>query len=108
MPRSTSAVRYARSPTGKIKAPSRRVHGSGSRSISRVSTASPHSGRRSAASPSDAAYPETLHRALELFQSAKGESAVDTTPAEAASALNVARTLDADCLVMASILSVRI
>jgi hypothetical protein len=61
---------------------------------------------RSAASPSDAAYPEALHRALELFQSAKGESAVDTTPAEAASALNVARTLDADCLVMASILSV--
>ena len=61
---------------------------------------------RSAASPSDAAYPETLHRALELFQSAKGESAVDTTPSEAASALNVARTLDADCLVMASIVSV--
>ena len=61
---------------------------------------------RNAASPSDAAYPEALHRAVELFQSAKGESAVDTTPAEAASALNVARTLDADCLVMASILSV--
>lgn len=61
---------------------------------------------RNATSPSDAAYPESLHRALELFQSAKGESAVDTTPAEAASALNVARTLDADCLVMASILSV--
>ncbi len=61
---------------------------------------------RSAASPSDAAYPETLHRAAELFQTVKAESAVDTTPAEAASALNVARTLDADCLVMASILSV--
>ena len=61
---------------------------------------------RSAASPSDAAYPETLHRAAELFQTVKAESAVDTTPSEAASALNVARTLDADCLVMASILSV--
>lgn len=61
---------------------------------------------RSAASPTDAAYPEALHRALELLQSAKGESAVDTTPSEAASALNVARTLDADCLVMASIVSV--
>lgn len=61
---------------------------------------------RSAASPTDAAYPETLHRSAELFQSIKAESAVDTTPAEAASALNVARTLDADCLVMASILSV--
>ncbi len=61
---------------------------------------------RSAASPTDAAYPETLHRAAELFQTFKAESAVDTTPSEAASALNVARTLDADCLVMASILSV--
>ena len=61
---------------------------------------------RSAASPTDAAYPEMLHRAAELFQTVKAESAVDTTPAEAASALNVARALDADCLVMASILSV--
>ncbi len=61
---------------------------------------------RSAASPTEAAYPEALHRALELYQSAKGESAVDTSPAEAASALNVARALDADCLVMASLLSV--
>lgn len=61
---------------------------------------------RSAASPTDAAYPDALHRALELLQSAKDESAVDTTPSEAASALNVARTLDADCLVMASIISV--
>lgn len=61
---------------------------------------------RSAASPSDAAYPETLHRAAELFQTVKAESAVDTTPSEAASALNIARSLDADCLVMASILSV--
>lgn len=61
---------------------------------------------RSAASPSDAAYPERLHRDIELFQSVKAESAVDTTPSEAASALNVARTLDADCLVMASIVSV--
>ena len=61
---------------------------------------------RSAASPTDAAYPEALHRSLELLQSAKGESAVDTTPSEAASALNVARALDADCLVMASLLSV--